>query len=294
MVSLLHAIFIIDEREVVKVKGKKALFFETGTTTQFACQFDSRFSFCLYVPDSYEESISNQFSLAVIVHGTYRNAQQYRDEFIDFAEDTKSIILAPLFPGGITEPWECDSYKFLKMNNIHFDQVLLAMVDEVSKRYKINGKKFFLHGFSGGGQFVHRFFYFHPDRLIGVSIGAPGNVTYLDNTHPWYVGISDIIERFNMTLNINEMRRVPVLMVIGGEDTETWMINDRDAPFWMEGLDSRGNTRIERLRALRDNFQQNGIHVHYEELPGVAHEGFKVLPVVKDFFSRIVTKKMGC
>ncbi|MGM0924114.1 MAG: alpha/beta hydrolase [Bacillota bacterium] len=270
------------------MKGKKALFFETGTTTQFACQFDSRFSFCAYIPKSYDESKSDIYSLAVLVHGTYRNAHEYRDEFIDFADATNTIILAPLFPGGITEPWECDSYKFLKIKGNHFDRVLLAMVEEVSERYKITKDKFFLHGFSGGGQFVHRFFYFHPDRLLGVSIGAPGNVTYLDTTSPWYVGIGDCEERFGVVLDYEEMKRVPVLMVIGSEDTETWMINDKDAPFWMDGLDKRGNNRIERLRALRDNFEQNGIQVRYEEIPGVSHEGFKVVGVVKEFFSGLI------
>lgn len=273
------------------MKGEKALYFESKTTTQFVCQADPRFSFCAYIPEDYDESKSDQYSLAVIVHGSMRNAQQYRDAFVDFAEATNTIILAPLFPGGITEPWESDSYKFVRVKDVRYDQILLAMVDEISERYGVSGDRFLLHGFSGGGQFVHRFFYLHPDRLLGVSIGAPGNITDLDTTKPWYLGVGDYQERFGVSLPLEQMRRVPVLMVVGGDDLETWMINDKQAPFWIDGLEKTGNTRVDRLRTLRDSFEREGIAVRYEELPGIEHEGFKVLPVVKAFFTNVLKNK---
>lgn len=270
------------------MKGEKALYFESRATTQFACQYDSRFSYCAYIPENYDETKSDRYSLAVIVHGSMRNAQQYREAFIDFAEETNTIILAPLFPGGITEPWESDSYKFVRVKEVQFDQVLLAMVDEISKRYRVASDRFLLHGFSGGGQFVHRFFYLHPDRLLGVSIGAPGNITDLNTSTPWYVGLGDYEEKFGVSLPLEQMRRVPVYMVVGSDDLETWMINDKDAPFWIDGLEKTGNTRVERLRTLRDSFEREGITVRYEEVPGLGHEGFQVLPAVKEFFRTLL------
>ncbi|MFM1654780.1 hypothetical protein ACI7RC_22170 [Brevibacillus sp. B_LB10_24] len=268
----------------------KALYFQRKATTQFTCQYDSRFSYCLYIPESYDER-EEPCSLAVIVHGSMRNAQQYRDAFIDFAEAHHTIILAPLFPGGITEPWEVDSYKFVRVQDTRFDEVLLAMVDEISQQYRVASDRFFLHGFSGGGQFVHRFYYLHPERLLGLSIGAPGNVTDLDRSKPWYLGVGDYQEKIGKPLPLSKMQSVPVLMTVGSEDLETWMINDEDAPFWLDGFKELGNTRVERLRALRDSFRREGISVRYEELPGIAHEGFKVLPAVKDFFSQILQNR---
>jgi poly(3-hydroxybutyrate) depolymerase len=272
------------------VKGAKALYFESKATTQFACQYDSRFSYCAYIPDKYDENSTDVYSLAVIVHGSLRNAQQYRDAFIDFAEATNTIILAPLFPGGITQAWESDSYKFVRIQGVHFDEILLAMVDEIAQRYRVASDKFLLHGFSGGGQFTHRFYYLHPERLLGVSIGAPGNITVLDTTKPWYLGLSDYVEKFNVPFPIEAMRSVPVLMVVGSEDTETWMINDKSAPFWKDGMEETGNTRIERLRTLKMSFEQEGITVRHEEIAGLGHEGFKVLPTVKEFFTSILKK----
>ncbi|MFE1627361.1 hypothetical protein ACFLFF_11480 [Brevibacillus reuszeri] len=260
------------------------IYFAYGPTTLYACQYDQRFSYYAYVPKSYSEGKSHRYSLAVVVHGTERAAATYRDEFADFSEETNTIIVAPLFPAGITEPRELSSYKFVDFGGIRFDLILLAMIDEVCGTYGLADKRFLLHGFSGGGHFVHRFYYLHPEKLLGVSIGAPGFITYLDETRPWYAGISDFEQRFGMRLPIEEMRRVPVQMVIGGEDLETWEINQKDSPLWLEGLDAYGQTRIERLRGLRDNFQNNGIDVRYDEVPGVSHEGFKILEPVKAFF----------
>lgn len=267
---------------------KKLSYYEYGATTLYACQYDQRFSYCAYIPKNYDENGSSTYNLAVIVHGTDRPAQQYRDAFIHFAEATNTIILAPLFPGGITEPSDLDSYKFIKFGGIHYDHILLAMVEEITGKYRIASNKFLLHGFSGGGHFAHRFFYFHPDRLLGVSIGAPGIITYLDTTKPWYVGVGDMEQQFGMSLQLEQMRRVPVQMVIGGEDVDTWEINVKDSPLWMDGLDAFGQTRLERLRALRDNYEREGISVRYDEVPQVAHEGFKILEPVKEFFSIIL------
>ena len=41
---------------------------------------------------------------------------------------------------------------------MRFDLLLLAMVDEVERKYGIDARRFCLFGFSGGGQFVHRFY----------------------------------------------------------------------------------------------------------------------------------------
>src|SRR5690606_4666895 len=107
---------------------------------------------------------------------------------------------------------------------------------------------FLLHGFSGGGHFTHRFYYLHPNRLLGASIGAPGRITYLDDTKKWYVGINNFEETFGVPIRYELMKQVPIHMVVGGEDVEMGEINDKDDPFWMDGFDAYGKTRVERLK----------------------------------------------
>lgn len=268
--------------------------FGLGPTAFYACQFDQRFSFCLYVPTSYRPDRSEPYPLAVIVHGTNRPAMAYRDRFADFAEQHECVILAPLFPCGIYEPNEIHNYKFITWHDIRFDHVLLAMVDEVARVYRIDRERFLLHGFSGGGQFVHRFFYLHPERLRAVSIGAPGVVTLLDEDRDWWIGVRNLEETFGQALNYDAMRQVAVQMVIGGDDVDNWdIIMTPDSPlwraYWMPGANDAGDTRVARLEALRASFERAGIPVRYDVVPGVAHEGFKVLDAVKDFFHDVLT-----
>src|SRR5699024_6258517 len=107
------------------------------------------------------------------------------------------------------------SYKFIKSENIRYDFILLDMIDELSEKYRVEKEKFLIYGFSGGGQFVHRFYYLYPERLKGVSIGAPGKITYINTNKKWYVGTGNLKEEFNIDLKLQEMKRVPIQMVIG-------------------------------------------------------------------------------
>jgi len=269
--------------------GRRISYYGFGRTALFASRYDQRFSYCLYVPESYDEEGEVSYPLAVIVHGTNRTAQDYRDRFVDFAEREQCIIMAPLFPCGIDEPGELNNYKFIAYHGIRFDHVLLAMVDEIAEIYRLQARRFLLHGFSGGGHFAHRFFYLHPRRLRGVSIGAPGMVTLLDEDHDWWVGVRDLEQLFVIALESPAMREVPVHMVIGGDDTETWEITiTPEHRLWMPGADLAGENRQDRIASLRQSFEQHGIAVRQDTVPGVAHSGYALLDPVKTFFSDVL------
>lgn len=263
-------------------------FYYTGATTMFTSQRHERFSYCLYVPTVHERT-ERQLPLIVIMHGTARTAMEYRDAFADFAERYGAVVLAPLFPASLSDPEELHHFKFLDSGGTRWDQVLLDIVDEVAEAFRVERGRFLLHGFSGGGQFAHRFFYLHPDRLAAVSVGAPGRVTLLDTAQPWWLGVEDIGARFGIPLDVPAMTRVPVQMVVGAEDTETWEINNVGDPNWLPGAERAGATRIERLASLRDSFTEAGISVRFDLVPGVAHDGPRVLPVVQDFFAAVLT-----
>ena len=267
-------------------------YYGLGATPLFACQADQRFSYCLYVPTSYPQDQDREWPLAVIVHGTDRPAQGYRDAFADFAEEHTCIILAPLFPGGITAPWELNSYKFMRAEDVRFDHVLLAMVDEVASAYNIDARRFLIHGFSGGGHFSHRMFYLHPDRLLGVSIGAPGVVTLLDEEHDWWVGVRNLEEIFGTEIDIAAMRQVAVHMVVGGNDVDTWEITvTPDTRLWMVGANMAGANRQDRMISLKQSFERHGIRVRHTVVEGLGHEGFKVLDPVKQFFADVLAER---
>ncbi len=258
----------------------------------FACQYDQRFSYCLYVPLSHHDQIDRTYPLAVVVHGTGRTAMQYRDAFADFAETHQCIVLAPLFPAGIPEPGNLSNYKFIACGDIRFDHILLAMVDEIAKTYRVRSDRFLLHGFSGGGHFAHRFFYLHPDRCLGVSIGAPGVVTLLDYDHDFWVGIRNLEAEFGIVPDVDEMRRVPVQMIVGGNDTETWEITIEPGSWlWMDGAATADGNRQDRMLALKASFEREGITVQHVVVPGIGHEGFRLVAPVQEFFASILDRQ---
>lgn len=262
---------------------------ELGSTPLFACQYDMRFSYCLYVPGNFSADTAKEYSLAAVVHGSGRDAPKYRDCFMDFAEKNNCIVLAPLFPCRVCDENDLSSYKFLVWDGLRFDLVLLAMVQEVEDKYGIDAAKFLLFGFSGGGQFAHRFFYVHPNRLMALSVGAPGVVTLPEGTRDWCVGVKNQEALFGIPLQIDGMKSVPVQTVIGEEDTETWEITiSSDSRYWQEGINDSGANRHDRLVSLRRGLEGLGVNVRHDTVKGVGHHGYDVLAPVYDFFENVL------
>lgn len=263
--------------------------YERGETAYNACQADQRFGYYLYVPTHFSFETAASYTLVVMVHGTSRMPQVYRSLLAPFAEEHRCVVLAPLFPVGIIEPREVNNYKFIKFYDIRYDQVLLAMIEEVANRYGLDAERFLLHGFSGGGHFAHRFFYLHPRRLLGVSIGAPGMVTLLDDRQDWHCGVRDFEREFGAPLDYPSMRNVPVQTVIGAKDTDTTEITIApDSRLWMEGVNDAGRTRLDRIASLRASLERAGIQVRHDVVAGVAHQGYEMLEPVKEFFASIL------
>ena len=255
-------------------------FHHTGMTSFFASQTDQRFSYCLYVPTAHHDE-TRRLPLVVVMHGTQRSAERYRTMFAEFAEEHECVVVAPLFPAGIAEEGDLHGFKRILRHGIRYDTVLLDIVDQVQARWRVDGSRFLLHGFSGGGQFAHRFAYLHPDRLSALSIGAPGRITRIDPATPWWLGTADVPELFGVELDLPALRQVPVQMIVGAEDTATWEIAE-------PGIDAGGDTRVERLTTLRDNWTGHGIGVRFDLIAGMAHSGSTAIPHAQRFFADVL------
>lgn len=256
----------------------------SGATPFWTCQADPRFTYCLYVPSK----LTKETSIFVCVHGSFRVAESYRDRLWQFAEDVGCVLLCPLFPCGVDGLEDTESYKFVYWPTIRYDDVLLAMVEEVAGKLEINGTRFALFGYSGGGQFAHRFFYGHAKHLSGVSIGAPGSVTLLDADKQWHVGTKGL-DAIVGAMDLEAMRGVPIQMVVGDADLDPEeVISKPGSPHFVDGINDSGGNRVERIAALADSFRRNGISVEVATVPGVAHDGFETLGPVKTFIRKVI------
>lgn len=269
-------------------RGAKLSEYELGQTTVFACQADQRFSYCLYVPRALSEpGARERAAVLVAVHGSGRGNQVMRDAFMPLADALGVIVLAPLFPCGIVEPFDRDNYKYIEFQGIRFDLIVLAMLSEVSVRYGVPVERVSMFGFSGGAHFAHRFLYLHPQRLDAVSVCAPGSPTLLDRSRDWWVGIRDLEERFGYPLDETALQRVAVHLAVGADDIDTHEITHAPgSPHWMAGANDSGVTRVERLKTLAASLRAAGVAVKLEILPGVRHESGPVIASASAFFGR--------
>jgi len=264
--------------------------YDYGRAILRSCKADSRFPYCVYIsPDIHEPGPAPQ--LIVGMHGTGRNAVEYRDWFAEFGRWNRCVILAPLFPIGVLGDDNRDGYKYILEGDIRYDEILLAMVAEVEQHYGLSFPKFALWGFSGGGHFTHRFLLLHPERLWAAAIGAPGSITQIDPARDWWVGTRNMQEIFGIALDAEAVSKVAVQMIVGGADRETWEITHKPGGrHWMEGANDAGATRPDRLETLRQNFATHGIAAQLEIVPGVSHDAARVMSRVQNFLARTLRK----
>jgi poly(3-hydroxybutyrate) depolymerase len=265
--------------------------YDLGPTAIFASKADPRFHYCLYVPHAVAEGA--RVDLLVAVHGTGRTSfLDFRNGFAEFGRWNDCAVLCPLFPIGVRGDGARSGYKYMLEGDIRYDQVLLAIVAEAAGKYRQDWDRFAMFGFSGGGHFTHRFAILHPQRLWAASIGAPGSVTLLDLSRDWWVGIRDLPAKFGITFDAAALAKVPIQMIIGDADLETWEITHQEgSAHWMPGANDAGRTRPERLAALRRSFESAGVTVRLDLLPGVAHSRFAALESAKDFLAEALKNK---
>ncbi|MCE6076824.1 alpha/beta hydrolase [Agrobacterium vitis] len=257
--------------------------YESGATTVVALAGDPRFSYCLYVPSTGDVS---QRALLCVIHGSYRDFTIHRDQFRDFGEANNCVILAPLFPGNVLGDGNLDGFKYLLEGDIRYDNVLEAMVAQVSDRYHLSTKKFGLAGFSGGAHFSHRYLLLRPERLWAVSVGAPGSVTLLNHDQDWWPGIRDMADKFGVAVDPARLGEVPIQLVVGDADTDTQEIAHRPGGLhWTEGANDAGNTRPERLRALEKSLAAVSVSVTFDLLADVGHEAAPIFSAAQAFLA---------
>ncbi|SHI32228.1 hypothetical protein SAMN02745194_00013 [Roseomonas rosea] len=271
------------------VEAKLRATYDVGKTAIYSAKVDPRFQYCLYVPPQ----IGPETELVVCVHGTSRTSfLDFRDGFAEFGRWNDCVILCPIFPIGPLGDGARSGYKYMQEGDIRYDRVLLGMVEEVAAKYGRAWERFALFGFSGGGHFTHRFAILHPRRLWAACIGASGSVTLLDTKRDWWVGIRNLEEVFGIAFDREGLAEVPVQMLVGDADLETWEITHRPGgTYWMEGANDAGSTRPERLRALQKSFEEAGVTVRFDLVPGVAHSRMQVIDRVQDFLACLLKKK---
>jgi len=201
--------------------------------------------FYLYVP---RKAIAEPTAARILVSvhgytGSRANARgrakvrTYAEYWADLADKKGWVVLAPHFD----ERRFNRDYQRLNPSGPRADLRLNALIDEVGRVLPgVPAVPFFLFGFSGGGQFVHRYLTFSPERVDRAVCGAPGWYLWRDPTLPYPVGTAQKTLPCGLRPRWRQLCRARVLLIVGQRDTVQRAFRRRYHGYDLMSLQGRG------------------------------------------------------
>lgn len=205
----------------------------------------------------------------VCIHGINRQARDQATAFQTLAEQLGTALIAPLF----------DTVRYPRYQRLavgedgpRADVALDAAITQVVEAAGLDDNpRRLLFGYSGGGQFAHRYAALHPERVAAVVIGAAGWYTLPESQRRFPHGLG---QRNGLpAIDIPAYLDIPMAVLVGDLD------RDRRTSFNCTGSKDRdqGQTRVDRGRhfiaRMRCAIREHGLETSYrfELLPGVGH-----------------------
>ena len=231
--------------------------------------------------------INKDTRLVVVMHGRKRNAEEYRDQWVDYAKELNLVVIVPefsedKFPGVHTynygNVFNADGQKQLIESRLF--SLIEPLVKESLNRFKVRSDHWGIYGHGAGAHFVHRYVIHNPQSSYTLAIAANLGwyLTMTDKDWPFGLnksGISDTMlkDAFNKYF----------LLMLGMSDVSTKPNTPYVASIFDKVTD-QGKHRLERGR----NFF-NGVLKKSNELDTFLKWGLVEVPT-KDGHSN--TKQM--
>jgi poly(3-hydroxybutyrate) depolymerase len=209
--------------------------------------------------------------LMVSVHGYTRQPIDHARVFAPLALAQGMALLLPLF-----DEREHRRYQQLlhPKRGTRSDEALLAAIDRVAATHGLDADRVCLFGYSGGGQFAHRFAMLHPDRTAALAVGAAGWYTWPDASIDYPIGLGALEDRMGRSPRIDAFVRLPIRVWVGQKDTAA-DAQLREQP----GINAlQGDSRMERAQrwvaAVRGAASALGraADIDLITVPGVGHD----------------------
>lgn len=226
----------------------------------------SQMNYIVYIPKERRD----ETKIIYTIHGISRNAEEHITGFIPQAEQYGTVIIAPLFPKNNFPRYQQLGTSVNKERaDMAFDQVL----QDAHEWLKIPPAPMHLFGFSGGGQFVHRYAMFYPKRVARMVLAAPGWYSFPDPERKYPYGIKSTRDWPKLTFAMESFLQIPTLVMVGENDD----LRDRDLNK-ARAIDSfQGLNRIERAErwtaAARALGRSYGISANFrlEQVTNASH-----------------------
>ena len=156
------------------------------------------------------------------------------------------------------------------------DRVLPAILGEVGDLTGANVDQVYLFGYSGGGQFVHRYAMAYPEQVAAVAVGAAGWYTFPDPAARFPRGLKARSKSLTLRFKPEAFLKVPMAAFVGERDVRRGA--ERPEMKQSAKVDTQqGLTRLERghrwIEAMRTAAADSGLATpyEYETLPRASH-----------------------
>ncbi len=210
----------------------------------------------------------NRTSLLISVHGWTRDVRSQIELMQPVADALNAQLITPLFDGQAFSDYQRLGRRG---KGLRADLALLELLQMLKKHTNVS--HCYLHGFSGGAQFAHRFMFAHPYAVDAVAITSAGWFTCLDRQHKYPYGLRTAGQLPGVRIDPNNFLRVPTLTVVGTQDTG----HDRSVRSTPKLNRRQGDTRLERATTWAHELAEaataigaENIH-HLKVLDGVGH-----------------------
>jgi poly(3-hydroxybutyrate) depolymerase len=233
-----------------------------------------------YKPPTYDHG-----PLIVVVHGSDRNAEPYRNYAISVAERCNAIIVAPLFDA---ERFTDDRYKRgggvmkegrLQPRDKWSFNVIVRLVADVRSKEGEAKLPYYVLGHSGGAQIVTKMAMFMPDEAVRFVAANPGSNVFPDKTIPYPYGLGRLPPELCTDEVLRRYCATPVTLFLGTGDIYQNASDGFD--FSAEAM-RQGPVRLARghnfFNAMRTLATAHGWAFNWRlvETPDIGHSGAKM------------------
>ncbi|HAQ36079.1 MAG: alpha/beta hydrolase [Maricaulis sp.] len=209
--------------------------------------------------------------VVIVMHGVYRNADEYAANWVDLAREYGLRVYAPEFSAQ-----DFPGADFYNLGGIGTDgpyayQAIEPIFTAIAARGG-NAEGYVLFGHSAGAQFVHRALLFESlPRLTTAYAANAGWYTLPDDSVPWPYGLSGLAAGQGA---IAHWISRPMVVLLGDQDTDPADPNLRHTP----EADAQGPHRLARgiyfAAEAQDRAQELDMETAWRvvHVPGVAHD----------------------
>jgi poly(3-hydroxybutyrate) depolymerase len=245
-----------------------------GVLSLMRLEADRRQLYYVYVP----RFVLPGAPLVVAVHGISRNALEHAQQLSSHADKYGAVLVAPLF-----DEERFPDYQRLgrPLRGDRADHMLARIVAEVERTTDADARKLYLFGFSGGGQFVHRFAMAYPDRVASYVVGAAGWYTFPDESLSFPRGTRAEKCFADVCFDAERYLQVPALVLVGERDVHVGVAMRQGRRV----TGQQGGSRLERgehwVAAMQAAAREHGYDTRFE---------FLALPRSGHSFARAATR----